>query len=153
MLGKWWARTALALLALTLAIPFIGGCPPPPGVRRPGVHRPVVRTAPPPRSGYVTAPALSPGGASANGVVSYPGHRIRYPVSITYPRTVNIYVSGHGLDPTVAVYNAAGGRIGFKDDGGSGFDSNLILSLAPGTYFIEVAGYGSSTGSYTLMVR
>ena len=153
MRGSRWGQLILALLTVALLVP-LGGCIPPPGVRRPFVGpRPVVRTVPPPGAAYVTAPALSPGGAVANGVISYPGHRVRYPVSITYPRTINIYVNGSGLDPTVSLYNASGGRIGFNDDGGGGLNSNLVLTLAPGTYFIEVAGYGSSTGGYTLTVQ
>jgi hypothetical protein len=66
---------------------------------------------------------------------------------------VNIYVNGQGLDPTVAVYDGYGGRIGFNDDGGSGLDSQLNLTLAPGSYIVEVAGYSSSTGPYSLRIQ
>lgn len=89
----------------------------------------------------------------ANGTIAYVGHRVRYPIAISYPRTLNVYVSGHGLDPTVAIYNAAGGRMAFNDDGGSGLDSQLVLTLAPGQYYVEVSGYSSSTGPYTLTVQ
>ena len=160
MRGHTWARAILALLAVIIVIPLVG-CPPPPGARvrvrtGPGpryVSAPVPTPAPAPQPAYVTGNALSPGGAVANGTIAYPGHRVRYPVAITYPRTVNIYVNGHGLDPTVAVYNAVGGRLAFNDDGGGGLDSQLVLTLAPGNYFIEVSGYSSSTGPYTLTVQ
>ena len=92
-------------------------------------------------------------GAAANGVISYPRQRVRYPINITYPRVVNIYVDGHGLDPTVAIYNAYGQRMAFNDDGGSGLDSQLSTTLTPGSYIIEVAGYSTSTGPFTLNVN
>lgn len=92
-------------------------------------------------------------GAGAQGTISYPGQRVRYPLSISYPRTVQIYVDGHGLDPTVSVYDPYGNRIGFNDDGGSGLDSLLVLTLNPGNYIVEVAGYGSSTGPFTMSIN
>ena len=111
--------------------------------------RPVVVTRPAPV--YVTTPAPSP--QMSNGVVAFPHQRVRYPLSVSYARTVNIYVDGHGLDPTVAVYNSYGGRVGFNDDGGSGLDSQLSLTLAPGSYVVEVAGYSSSTGPFTMTIQ
>ena len=99
-------------------------------------RRPAPRPAPAPRPvvvarqpAVVTAPALAPGGAAANGAVSYAGQRVRYPISITYPRTISIYVQGHGLDPTVAIYDSFGNRLAFNDDGGSGLDSALSTRL------------------------
>lgn len=89
----------------------------------------------------------------ANGVVSYPHQRVRYPLTLTYTRTLRIYVDGHGLDPTVAIYNQYGSRIAFNDDGGSGLDSQIVQTLPAGSYHIEVAGYSSSTGSYTLTIN
>ena len=101
----------------------------------------------------VSAAPLAVGGAVANGAITYPGQRVRYPLTITYPRTLNIYVNGHGLDPTVALYDAYGNQIAFNDDGGSGLDSQLVRTVAPGNYVVEVAGYSSSTGSFTVTVQ
>lgn len=125
-----WKRAALAGVLL-IALPLVVGCFPPPR-----------------SSGQVVGV-----GGTANGHVVGPGHRVRYPLTITYPRTVSIYVDGHGLDPTVTLYNAAGGRLGFNDDGGSGLDSQLVQPLAPGNYIIEVSGYGSSSGPFTIRVN
>jgi hypothetical protein len=129
-------------LAVLLMVVF-GGC-----VIRPAGTVRVTAGGPP----VMAAPLSGPGG-SASGVISYPGHRVRYPLTIPYPQTINIYVAGAGLDPTVSVYDSYGNRIGFNDDGGSGLDSHLVLTLAPGSYTVEVAGYSSSTGGYTLTVQ
>lgn len=101
----------------------------------------------------ISGSPVGAGGANASGVISYPGQRVRYPLNITYPRTVSIYIDGHGLDPTVSLYDSFGSRLGFNDDGGSGLDSQLSRSLPPGAYVIEVAGYSSSTGPFTLTVN
>ncbi len=148
-----------------------GGCFPPPRhvgpVVRPAPAPRVVVRAPAPQPGVrvavrtpvgsaaavMMAPAIATGGAAASGVVSYPSQRVRYPLNITYPRAVSIYVDGHGLDPTVAIYDAYGNRIAYNDDGGSGLDSALSRTLAPGSYILEVSGYSSSTGPYTLTVN
>lgn len=131
MRGLVWKRAAF-VIALLIAVPLMTACPP--GMFGGG------------------GAVISVGGA-ANGHIVGPGARVRYPLNISYPRTVSIYVDGHGLDPTVTVYNAGGGRLGFNDDGGSGLDSHLTMPLAPGSYIIEVAGYSSSTGPYTIRVN
>lgn len=116
-----------------------------------------VAVAPPPAvvspPAVITGSTLAPTGAVATGAIGYPSQRVRYPIGITYARTVSIYVEGHGLDPTVAVYDQYGNRLGFDDDGGSGLDSSLILTLVPGSYVVEVGSYGSSTGPFTLTVN
>lgn len=131
MRGFGWKRAAF-VMAFMIAVPLMTACPP-------GM--------------FGGGGAVITVGGAANGHIVGPGHRIRYPLSISYPRTVSIYVDGHGLDPTVTLLNAAGGRIGYNDDGGSGLDSQLVVPLAPGSYIIEVAGYGSSTGPYTITVN
>lgn len=137
MRGFRWGRAILA--AVTLAILFVAaGCPPPGMMIRGG--------------GGASGQAVVVGSV-ANGHIAGPGHRARYPLSISVPRTVTFYVQGHGFDPTVRIYNAAGGQIGYNDDGGSGFDSQLVLTLMPGSYIVEVAGYGSSMGAFSLTIR
>ncbi len=107
-------------------------------------------SAPPPPTTVVAASAPM---ESATGFVSYPGEIVRYPLNIQYPQTVNIYVAGHGFDPTLTVYDPYGNQIGYNDDGGSGLDSQLVLTLNPGSYILQVSGYGSSTGSFTITVQ
>jgi hypothetical protein len=135
--GKWWIISVVGLMLVV----FSSGCfiPPP--------NTTVRATGP---SVSVAAPAPA---ALGSGTITYPGHTIRYPLNITYPRTAVIYVAGHGLDPTVRVYDAYGQQLGFNDDGGTGLDSQLVLTLSPGSYIVEVGGYASSTGPFTVSVR
>jgi len=132
MRGIRWGRAILAVMSLSVLLVAVG-CPPPGAFG--GGGSPVVV------------------GSVANGHIVGPGHRIRYPLTVSVPRTVTFYVQGRGLDPTVRVYNAAGGQIGFNDDGGNGLDSQLMLTLMPGSYIVEVAGYGSSVGPFTLTIN
>jgi hypothetical protein len=130
MHGSNWMRAGL-VAALLVAVTLAAGC--------------IVA----PRAGGTPVGI----GGVANGHIVGPGHRVRYPLTIPYPHNVTIFVDGHGLDPTVSLYNAAGGRLAFNDDGGGGLDAQLVVPLAPGNYIIEVAGYGSSMGPYTLTVN
>jgi len=51
---------------------------------------------------------------------------------------------GFGLDPVITVYNENCEVVGSDDDGGTGFDSRLLLEcMTPGYYFAEVSSpYG-----------
>jgi len=91
-------------------------------------------------------------GGVASGVIM-PHARHRYNFAVSYPQTVTIYVNGHGLDPMVRLIRAGGGVLGVNDDGGAGLDAQLVMTLAPGNYLIEVFGFAASNGSYTLTVR
>ena len=66
---------------------------------------------------------------------------------------------GSGLDTTLAVLDPNGLEIAFNDDAefdldpSSGFDSQLVVFPdQAGEYAIEVAGFGTSSGSYVLTV-
>ncbi len=130
-----WGRAVLATIPLIALVVVAAGCPPPIFNR-----------------GAQGGQAIAVGGV-ANGHIAGPGHRVRFPLGVSYPRVVTFYVAGRGLDPTVRVYNAAGGQLGFNDDGGQGYDSQLVLSLPPGNYIVEVAGFGSSRGGFSLTVN
>ena len=57
-------------------------------------------------------------------------------------------------DPTLALHNAAGTQLAFNDDGGPGLNSRIEFTAATsGTYFLDVGGFSSATGSYTLSTR
>lgn len=90
---------------------------------------------------------------ATEGSIDYARQRIRYALAIARPSTVTVMVEGHGLDPTVAIFDESGSRLGFDDDGGQGTNARLRRSLQTGNYIIEVAGYGRSTGSFALTVR
>jgi serine/threonine-protein kinase len=88
-----------------------------------------------------------------NGTIAQPGGRVRYPLRVTTGRTFTIFVQGTGLDPTVRVVDQTGAQLGFDDDGGGGLNSRLMLHLQPGDYFVEVGGFGSSTGAFSCSIN
>jgi len=54
-------------------------------------------------------------------------------------------------DPTLAVRNSAGTQLAFDDDSGSGLNSHIdFLAPTSGTYFLDVGGFGTNTGTYTV---
>ncbi|MBF0192596.1 MAG: hypothetical protein HQL99_15890, partial [Magnetococcales bacterium] len=56
-------------------------------------------------------------------------------------------------DPYFYFYNSSGISLGSDDDGGDGLNSRLTHTASyTGTYYVSAAGYGSSTGTYTLTV-
>lgn len=56
-------------------------------------------------------------------------------------------------DTFLSVYNADGQLVDSNDDGGTGYNSNLVLSPdAAGTYYISAQAYGDNTGTYLLSV-
>ena len=55
------------------------------------------------------------------------------------------------MDTLITVRNSAGGAVQMDDDSGDGLCSQLTTGvLAAGTYYVEVVGYGSTTGTYLL---
>jgi hypothetical protein len=76
-------------------------------------------------------------------------------ISLTAGQSYIFDVDGGGLsDPTLALRNSVGTQLSFNDDGGPGLDSRIEFTAASsGTYYLDVGGYGSNTGSYTLSTR
>jgi hypothetical protein len=62
--------------------------------------------------------------------------------------------STSGVDPTLALHDAAGVQVAFDDDSGPGLDSLLTYrSQTGGTYYLDAGGFGSSVGSYSVVAR
>ena len=54
-------------------------------------------------------------------------------------------------DTTLTLRNASGGQIAFDDDSGTGYLSSLSFTASTsGRIYLDVAGYGSASGGYTL---
>lgn len=64
--------------------------------------------------------------------------------------TVTFDTEGSGYDTLLGLYNSASALITCDDDSGSGTLSRISTSLAAGTYYIVVEGYGANTGAYVL---
>lgn len=62
--------------------------------------------------------------------------------------------AGSSLDPMTRLLNAAGQQIASNDDFGNSLNSQIIMTLPRGWYYIEVSGHASRpTGSYSVSVR
>lgn len=54
-------------------------------------------------------------------------------------------------DPTLTIRDSLGNVITYNDDGGTGLESRLEYTpSSSGTYYLDVAAYGSATGSYVV---
>ncbi|QDG76103.1 S8 family serine peptidase [Labrenzia sp. PHM005] len=54
-------------------------------------------------------------------------------------------------DPTLTLRDSLGNVITYNDDGGTGYESRLEYTpTSSGTYYLDVAAYGSATGSYVV---
>jgi hypothetical protein len=57
-------------------------------------------------------------------------------------------------DPELTLRNSAGTQLAYDDDGGPGYASRIEFTAATsGTYFLDVDGYSSNAGTYTLSTR
>ena len=94
----------------------------------------------------VTLPSTTPG-------VLTPGDVDYFRVVVTQRRTLVAYTTGN-LDTVGSLTDGAGSVFAYNDDGGQGANFRISRSVRPGTYYIEVQGFSSSTaGDYTLHVR
>jgi hypothetical protein len=58
------------------------------------------------------------------------------------------------LAPTLALRNSAGAQLALDDDGGDGLNSRLqFRATTTGTYYLDLDGFGSSTGAYVAQAR
>jgi hypothetical protein len=61
---------------------------------------------------------------------------------------------GNGVDTVLRVYDSEGNLVAEDDDSGAGLNSRLAIEVEQGQqYFVEVLGYGESTGLYRVVGR
>lgn len=91
-------------------------------------------------------------GGSATGAIETWGDSDWFAVTLTAGQRYQFALNGSTLmDPYLTLYNSAGLRLAYDDDGGPGLNSLLLYSAtASGTYYLGASGYGSATGAYTL---
>jgi len=54
-------------------------------------------------------------------------------------------------DPTLAVRDSAGTQVAFNDDSRGTLNSHIDFTpTTSGAFYLDVAGFGTNTGSYTL---
>ena len=91
------------------------------------------------------AAGSSTAGTLTDGDVDY------FAVTVSQAGTLTATTTG-STDTVGYLENASGTRLDQNDDGGSGYNFRVSASVSPGTYYIRVRGFGSSTGSYSLGV-
>ena len=94
-------------------------------------------------------------GGSRTGVVNSAADQDWFGINLVAGQSYIFDATGSTLsDPTLALRNAAGTQLAFSDDGGPGLNSRIEFTAATsGTYFLDVGGFSSATGSYTLSAR
>lgn len=85
----------------------------------------------------------------------YDGTPQQHVFTATAGRQVTIDVIGEtGFDPIATLLDEAGTELARDDDSGEGLNPRLSFRLpTSGSYSVVVTGFGSSTGSYRLVVR
>ena len=101
-----------------------------------------------------TAMVLPSGTTQVNGVLTPSGDEDLYKFSVSAAATYDIYLGTSPFDDNLILFNGLGQGLEGDDDGGSGFDSRIIRSLAPGDYFIGVGVnnmYGYTAGNVSFI--
>ena len=97
-------------------------------------------------------------GATTVGLSSLTAGRLERSGDLDYFRVTlsgsgEVTVSTTGTTDTVGeLQTSSGTRITSNDDGGTGYNFRMQQRLSAGTYYIQVRGYGNSTGDYELSV-
>ena len=76
-----------------------------------------------------------------------------YELTLTTAQTVTIEMGSSAFDTFLFVYDSAENPVGEDDDGGTGGNSRLELTLPAGTFIIEATSFTpGDSGAYTLSV-
>jgi len=97
------------------------------------------------------------GSGSARGTINFGTDTDTFSLVATKTgsMTVDVMASGRRnyLDPVVTIYDSSRQQIAYDDDGGYGTNSQATFDVTEGqTYYISVGSFGSSTGSYNVLV-
>jgi serralysin len=91
-------------------------------------------------------------GGVRSGTINSAADQDFFQIFLTAGQHYNFDVTGVGLsDPTLALRNSAGTQLAYDDDGGPGLNSHIGFTAgSSGTYYLDVGGYSTNTGSYNL---
>ncbi len=95
---------------------------------------------------------LLPTNSSRVGVIEVNADQDFFRIELPNGGLLTVYSTGN-TDTTGNLLAADGQELFFNDDGGSGPNFQISRSLSPGTYYVNVRGYGSRTGSYTVFAQ
>ena len=94
-----------------------------------------------------------PCGGYVLGDVEPPGDADWFCFAVDALSVVTVDVGAGDADSTLALYDGAGVLVEFDDDDGPALSSSIGRSLAPGTYYAEVRGFGDDgTMAYDLAI-
>ncbi len=89
-------------------------------------------------------------------------HDIWYTFTLANPATINVSTCGSGFDTWLGIYNAASTLLYYNDDNGNGvvsgcspasYEASIQVTLAAGTYYVAVEGFGSLTGNIVTRIQ
>ncbi len=89
--------------------------------------------------------------STTNGQISPARDNDYFRVEVSGSGTLTVETSG-STDTVGELQDSSGNAIASDDDSGSNANFRISRSVSSGTYYINVRGYGSTTGSYTLSV-
>jgi TolB protein len=89
-------------------------------------------------------------GVANAGSIAAPDNRDFFALSLYDDALVGLGTTG-GTDTYGTLYDDDGARVAEDNDGGPGRNFRIERRLEAGDYFIEVQGFGNSTGSYELV--
>jgi hypothetical protein len=90
--------------------------------------------------------------ANVNGSLSSAGDVDYFRFVLTEPRFVAVFTTG-STDTVGSLRGSDDAEIAGADGGGAGANFRIQRQLAAGTYYVRVAGAGSTTGSYVLRIE
>ena len=94
------------------------------------------------------------GSAGAVGEINPPGDRDVFRLTLAGDATVQLRTGPSGpapiLDTVLTLLDDRGQLVTFNDNQGLGLYAGLQATLAAGTYFVQVEGYGIASGTYQL---
>ena len=101
-----------------------------------------------------TTQSIAPGGGPTGSIVpstAATDHDFLQ-ILLTAGQHYDFDVVGAGLrDPTLAVRDSAGTQVAFNDDSRGTLNSHIDFTpTTSGAFYLDVAGFGTNTGSYTL---
>ncbi|WP_288882447.1 RHS repeat-associated core domain-containing protein [Pedobacter panaciterrae] len=97
---------------------------------------------------------LSYNGITYTNSIGQTSPEVYYRFIVTSPAMLDFSLCSSTFDTYIHILNSVGGVITYQDDSPDcGAKSHLTYTLNPGTYYLAVEGYGSSTGDFNLVVN
>lgn len=90
--------------------------------------------------------------STTNGELEESGDEDYFQIEVDRFGTLKVYTES-SIDTTGELTSADDSLLVSDDDSGSSFNFSITQDLDPGTYYIKVEGYGSTTGDYTLHIE